>query len=90
MTIYEELRKRGYSSKMAGTWHLIEAVQMSRQTGRLLYTTTELYPALAQAAGTTPAVIERRIRYSIGQAEPGRTNTEVIRELAYGGLDYED
>ena len=90
MTIYEELRRRGYSGKMSGTWHLIDAVQMCRQSGRMMYTTKELYPALAKAAGTNPAVIERRIRYTIGQAEPGRTNTEVIRELSYGYASHED
>lgn len=90
MSIYEELKRRGYSSRMSGTWHLLKAVEMTRQSGRPLMMTKELYPAIARSMGTTPAAVERSIRHSISHAEPGRTNAEVIRDVAMGMYSHED
>lgn len=84
MNDYEELRRRGYSPKMCGTWHLLRAIEITREAGRPLMMTKEVYPAIARYAQTTPAAVERSIRGSIARAEPGRTNAEVVRDVALG------
>lgn len=89
MNMLEELRRRGYSTKLGGTWYLIQSAEMARNSGRMLMG-KEMYPDIAKAAGTSPAAIEKAIRETIHRAEPGRTNLEVIRELSYGLGRHED
>lgn len=84
------LMNRGYSTKHKGTWYLGEAISMTARAGRPLMLTKEVYPALARRMETTPAAIERSIRTSIARAEPGRTCTEVVREVALGMYAHED
>ncbi|MBQ6890596.1 MAG: hypothetical protein IJN53_06250 [Oscillospiraceae bacterium] len=90
MNMFEELMRRGYSTKVSGTWYLKTAAEMTRDAGRPLMLTKEVYPAIARLMKTTPTAVERSMRTSIGKAEPGRTNTEVVRELALGMIHHED
>lgn len=90
MNMLEELKRRGYSTKVCGTWYLKTAAELIREAGRPLMMTKEVYPAIARMMQTSPVAIERSIRTSIGKAEPGRTNAEVARELALGMESHED
>lgn len=80
------LKNRGYNFRYAGTWYLARAVELNAALGRPMSLTKELYPALAKQMQTSPAAVERAIRATISRAEPGRTASEVIREVAYGEL----
>lgn len=84
MNAYEELKRRGYNTKHKGTWYLVRAVEMTRDAGRPLMMTKEVYPALAKQMDVSWEQIERSMRYSIGQTEPGRSNSEVVRDVALG------
>lgn len=84
MNAFEELKRRGYNTKNNGTWYLVRAVELTREAGRPLMMTKEIYPALAQQMNVSAYQIERSMRYTISRTEPGRTNAEVVRDIALG------
>ena len=59
------LKEMGHSEAHAGTALLRSAVEIYIPGMRM---TKELYPALANAAGTTPGAVERSMRHAISRA----------------------
>lgn len=56
----------GHSDNLTGTEYLRRGVAL--YDGGSTRMTKELYPAIAKAAGSTPARVERAMRHSIGRA----------------------
>lgn len=87
-----ELQKRGYDDRWAGTRYLREAVRvtLTYPAARGVRVTKELYPAVAKAAAVNAGQVERSIRYAVHKAEPGRTVSGVVHEIAAVVRGYED
>ena len=81
-----ELVRRGYSYRYAGTAYLELAAQAaaSSLSGPRAMMTKEVYPAIARAANTSPAAVERAIRSVVHRYEPGLTAGDVIYDVAVG------
>jgi two-component system response regulator (stage 0 sporulation protein A) len=63
--IDQYMKELGHPENLSGTDYLRSAVRAYEQGMSL---TKELYPAIAKAAGSTPARVERAMRHSIETA----------------------
>lgn len=87
----QELRKRGYQDNWGGTGYVRAAVRMvATEPVRKVPITKEVYPGLARAAGCSIAAIERMMRYAVHKAEPGKTVSQAVNEMAVIVRTYAD
>lgn len=86
----EELEKRGYNEAWSGTQSIRQAIDYCLTAERTPAMTKELYPALAKAAGKSPAAVERSMRYAVSRAEPGRTVGAVVHGFTALCKAYDD
>lgn len=63
------LLRLGISESISGSQHLKRAIVLAVENEEMMYSVTRLiYPKIAQEFGTTPSVVERRIRRAIAAA----------------------
>lgn len=71
----------GHTENLKGTGYLRQGVAL--YDGGCTRMTKELYPALAEAAGSTPARVERAMRHSIESAWNRGSNEAQLRFFGY-------
>lgn len=90
--IDREIIKRGYRPNLSGTRYVREAVRiiLDRPGAERIQMTKDLYPTIAKAANVDWRSVERSMRFAIKEAQPGRTVTQELHDLATVVRAYED
>jgi len=87
-----EIIKRGYKTNLSGTRYVREAVRiiLDRPGPQRIQMTKELYPTIAKAANVDWRCVERSMRFAVKEAQPGRTVSQEVHDLAAVVRAYED